>query len=105
MPDQDHTVASIPEFLEIVEKYTKKWFKKEKTWGPWFRGQSNAGWSLRPSMYRHPGRARSIRMIEDELRQEFAVRAPSLGTERPENSWEWYFLMQHCGAPTRLLDW
>jgi hypothetical protein len=44
-------------------------------------------------------------MLEDEIRQEFAVRAPSLGTERPQNSWEWYFLMQHCGAPTRLLDW
>jgi hypothetical protein len=44
-------------------------------------------------------------MIEDEIRQEFIVRAPSLGPERPQNSWEWYFLMQHSGAPTRLLDW
>lgn len=27
-------------------------------------------------------------------------------TERPpENFWGWYFLMQHNGAPTRLLDW
>jgi hypothetical protein len=23
----------------------------------------------------------------------------------PSNDWEWYFLMQHYGAPTRLLDW
>jgi len=23
----------------------------------------------------------------------------------PANKWEWYFLMQHYGAPTRLLDW
>jgi hypothetical protein len=22
-----------------------------------------------------------------------------------ERKWDWYFLMQHCGAPTRLLDW
>jgi hypothetical protein len=28
-----------------------------------------------------------------------------LSAERPQNSWEWYFLMQHSGAPTRLLDW
>ena len=48
---------------------------------------------------------RPIRAVEDEIRQEFMVRAPSLGLERPQNSWEWYFLMQHCGAPTRLLDW
>ena len=44
-------------------------------------------------------------IVEDELRQEFIIRAPSLSAERPQNSWEWYFLMQHSGAPTRLLDW
>jgi hypothetical protein len=31
--------------------------------------------------------------------------APSLSDERPQNSWEWYFLTQRSGAPTRLLDW
>jgi hypothetical protein len=31
--------------------------------------------------------------------------APSLTEEKPQNSWEWYFLMQHFGAATRLLDW
>jgi hypothetical protein len=56
-------------------------------------------------MYRYSPLKRHIRALEDEIRQEFAVRAPSLGPERPQNSWEWYFLMQHCGAPTRLLDW
>jgi len=30
---------------------------------------------------------------------------PSITEWRPENKWEWYFLMQHYGAPTRLLDW
>jgi hypothetical protein len=103
--DTAERVESIPAFLEVVKAYTKKWFKKETTWGPWFRGQSNASWSLQPTLYRNPPRNRPIRMLEDELRQEFAVRAPSLGPERPQNSWEWYFLMQHCGAPTRLLDW
>lgn len=105
MAETTHTVSSIPEFLGIVESCTKEWFTKEKTWGPWFRGQTNSNWSLRPSIYRYPPRARSIRMIEDEIRQEFIVRAPSLSSERPQNSWEWYFLMQHSGAPTRLLDW
>jgi hypothetical protein len=33
------------------------------------------------------------------------MRAPSLSDERPRNSWDWYLLMQHSGAPTRLLDW
>lgn len=56
-------------------------------------------------MYRYSPLKRPSRTLEDEIRQEFAVRAPSLGLERPKNSWEWYFLMQHSGAPTRLLDW
>ncbi len=33
------------------------------------------------------------------------MRAPSLSEEKPQNDWDWYFLMQHSGAPTRLLDW
>lgn len=102
---ETYTVISIPEYLSLVEQCTDEWFSKEKTWGPWFRGQSQADWLLRPSLYRYDHLRRDIRVIEDEIRQEFGVRAPSLGPERPQNSWEWYFLMQHSGAPTRLLDW
>jgi hypothetical protein len=99
------TARSIPEFLDLVDVFTEQWFVKERTWGPWFRGHQNAEWSLRPSLYRYPPCARPIRRLEDEIRQEFVVRAPSLSAERPQSAWEWYFLMQHCGAPTRLLDW
>ena len=101
----EHKAASIPEYLSIVEECTQEWFQEETTWGPWFRGPSNAAWSLRPGLYRRPPWKRNIRILEDEIRQEFAVRAPSLGPERPQNPWDWYFLMQHSGAPTRLLDW
>jgi len=100
-----HKVTSVHEYLEIVEQSTKEWFTEESSWGPWFRGQSDSTWALRPSMYRYYPLKRPIRTLEDEIRQEFVVRAPSLGPERPLNSWEWYFLMQHSGAPTRLLDW
>jgi len=33
------------------------------------------------------------------------MRAPGLTDSGPQNSWEWYFIMQHSAAPTRLLDW
>jgi hypothetical protein len=43
---------------------------------------------------------------EGELRREFQRRSGQLPLERePGNEWEWYFLMQHYRAPTRLLDW
>ena len=104
-PRIEYTAESIPDYLSIVETCTKDWFRAEPTWGPWFRGQSNAAWPLRPGLYRPPPPPRGIHVLEDEMRQEFAVRAPSLGPECPQDSWEWYFLMQHSGAPTRLLDW
>jgi len=101
---QKLSAASVSEFVNVVTDLTKPWFP-EKTWGPWFRGQNEASWDLVPTLYRDVPPARGIRALEDEIRQEFEVRAPGLTEERPRNLWEWYFLMQHSGAPTRLLDW
>jgi hypothetical protein len=105
MSEPAHEAKSIPEFLSLVSKFTDMWFPKEPTWGPWFRGEGNATWRLRPKLYRDPQPKRDLITLDDEFRQEFIVRAPSLSPERPQNSWDWYFLMQHSGAPTRLLDW
>lgn len=105
MSTRNLRASNVPEFLAAIRDLTAPWFT-ERTWGPWFRGQRQASWDLIPSLYRFdPPWDRSIRVLEDEIRQEFEVRAPSLTSERPRNMWEWYALMQHCGAPTRLLDW
>jgi len=98
------SVGNIPEFISAISELAKPWFA-EKTWGPWFRGHRDAAWPLVPTLYRFGTPDRGFRVMEDEIRQEFEVRAPSLASERPRNMWEWYVLMQHSGAPTRLLDW
>ena len=68
----------------------------------WFRGHINADWKLTPKLYRKP----FIGADENEIRHEFQSRALQLiQTRLPANKWEWYFLMQHYGVPTRLLDW
>ena len=69
-------------------------------WLPWFRGQADADWPLVPAAYRYQA------VDEEQLRSEFRRRGTPLITETPpQGDWDWYFLMQHFGIPTRLLDW
>lgn len=72
----------------------------------WFRGQGSARWALTPRLYRPESRLKVE--DEDEIRTDFKRRGRQLLTSEPNlpaNEKEWYFLMQHYGAPTRLLDW
>ena len=79
------------------------------------RGQSCADWDLTPSLVRLlPKDIVPTKAIEVEKRllQDFRSQAhlhvrhswlpPSFP---PVNALEWWALMQHYGAPTRLLDW
>jgi FRG domain len=105
MGSPEQTITDLSGFLRIANELSIAWFPHEKTWGPWFRGHSVGSWGLVPKLYRYTPRERNLRIIEDELRQEFAMRAPGLTNEKIENGWDWYFVMQHSGCPTRLLDW
>ncbi len=94
-------VNSLAEFVETVSAFCKEWGDDSGPCEPWFRGQEDASWPLVPKAHRF------VRVDEDNLRNEFRRRGAVLmnAEERPTNNWEWYFLMQHYGAPTRLLDW
>lgn len=104
--------TSVSEFMECAAKIRGDWFKGE-VWGPWFRGQRNSSWSLCPKLYRPEyGGCERIKAekMEDEIREEFIKRAPVLcdtllGGSDVIAEWQWYFMMQHFRAPTRLLDW
>src|SRR5262249_39579679 len=67
----------------------------------WFRGQRSADWPLLPSLLRPPNRSNTETILIKRFKQH---AAPFLSSDRLEE-WEWLFLMQHYGVPTRLLDW
>lgn len=109
-----HSVASVTGFIERVLHTQAEWNKEDfeqagacdelDDWTPgqvWFRGQDNARWKLVPQLYRLK------HFNENEIRTEFKLRAFQLMSESriPQDNREWYFLMQHYGTPTRLLDW
>ncbi|HXN65722.1 MAG TPA: FRG domain-containing protein [Candidatus Acidoferrales bacterium] len=94
----------IRQVLSVRDQWEKKNSSDDRDADPlqvWFRGQENARWRLLPRLYRLK------KFDENEIRSEFKLRAFQLMSEShiPKDDLEWYFLMQHYGAPTRLIDW
>jgi hypothetical protein len=75
----------------------------------WYRGVGQVTYVLKPSLYRHPTITDPAELLklERQLLQRFRERSIPY-EERPfvrDEVWEYLFLMQHFGVPTRLLDW
>jgi len=91
---------SLGQFLELCHDLDRRWADPEKgDMALWYRGQRDTRWSLTP------GENRYGLLNPDEIRSEFILKAKELLPRPPATAWEWYFLMQHYGLPTRLLDW
>ena len=106
-------VETLDQFVKTVSALTRKWQgmwdpRKESAWLPWFRGEENADWptALKPKIYRTKHKLKEVLRQEQDLRLEFKRRGSQLaGESKPADHWERYFLMEHYGVPTRLLDW
>jgi FRG domain len=79
----------------------------------WFRGQSNSDWNLEPSFLRSSGglglSIQGAVGLEREALKAFRSKthlfvSPHL-LEKVRTIPCWWALMQHHGAPSRLLDW
>jgi hypothetical protein len=106
--------ASLGQYFSIVSRIRRRWHipKKDELW---FRAEDaqHRKTHLQPGLYRprDSGIRKSIPNLlelENDLYDEFRRCATQLSDVRSNgDDWEWdsYFLMQHHGVPTRLLDW
>lgn len=100
LKQKNESIGSLAEYLNCIKKLASYWDLEAETL--WFRGHRDSSWKLTPKLYRDEYKDAD----ESEIRLEFESRALQLIQGRvPLGKWEWYFLMQHYGAPTRLLDW
>lgn len=72
-----------------------------------YRGMTDSAFQLIPSIGRdtQAGTSGDINSLEDSLLKEFKRLTVPLLTQIPNSDFEWLFLAQHYGLPTRLLDW
>ena len=101
-----YSTKQIAGWGELVDAY------RERHWSGWaFRGLPNGSWALKPSLEREVTDrlgcepARMLR-VETDLLREFRRHYRRYGTSVPDEHdvMEWWSVMQHYGAPTRLLD-
>ena len=96
------TISSLKDFVIAVEA------RAEVSKPLWFRGVGNSSYKLIPSLYRKKGvsSAQDFLKLECAIIDWFAHRSRIfLMPSYPSNQRELYFILQHHGVPTRLLDW
>jgi hypothetical protein len=88
-------IKSVSEFLAALKSRRVR----NNPW-LWYRGHADKTWALLPAYQR-------LRKPPPEsvLMNKFKQNANLLLAHQPKSAFEWLFIMQHYGVPTRLLDW
>ncbi len=122
MPETNASVCNLGAYLKAVADLRRGWNLRPDD-EIWFRGESDdfGARKLKPTIYRpvnyvsgperHPSRIKDVEAI---LKQEYllfcnfqhgAAQFQECRSCAQDEDWDDYFLMQHHGGPTRLLDW
>jgi hypothetical protein len=98
-----YNIDTWPQFVNIIDGWPAP-----RNWC--FRGQGDAKWKLEPSLTRHIAVSRvdpgAWKDQESRIARIFRRKCHLFldRTPQPDATFEWLALMQHHGAPTRLLD-
>ena len=90
---QEYSIESIEQLIAVLENFKDQDIK-------WYRGQGNKNWQLMPNLLR-----KKATTSEKTIVNRFMQNASMLLGNKPTSYFDWLFLMQHYGVPTRLLDW
>jgi len=102
MNQQEFVSKRLSRWVDLHEHHRKSWI---------FRGQRDARWSLETSLERVcralDGGLSAAQKRERYVFREFRRRFHHYSTQIPDDNdaLRWLAIMQHHGAPTRLLDW
>lgn len=98
----EHTAETLKDYLEIIDGLAQ-----DPLDPVWFRGVGDVNYHLIPSLYRHPDISSKSDLLglEKKILIRFRERSLPYLNVLLQSNWEYIFLMQHYGVPTRLLDW
>lgn len=101
-PLKEQQVSTLREFTQWVEDSMTAVGRPL-----WCRGCGKSTYELKPTLYRHPAISDTEKLIsvECDILARFKERSIPYRERSFSNDWEYIFLMQHFGVPTRLLDW
>jgi hypothetical protein len=101
-------IESITQFIQKTQAFATSPHGKAHL-KYWYRGQADATWTLTPKLYRTaPGESplsnKDTSYKEREMMRNWRLISASIRTQGASDG-QLYFLAQHYGMPTRLLDW
>ena len=108
-------ITNLSEYLARVLQLREEW-RSSPSQEVWFRGEGGdyGATKLKPGLYRPASDSDRMHDIDAVIEKEYdfffdfqrdAEQFLTRDSYAQDKHWDTYFLMQHHGAPTRLLDW